>query len=171
MFARMDSQRAVLAVLAFLCAIVPASGIIVEKELSIMADGGTVKDIETFGFLAGGYAEWDIHSEPRGTSDPGPRTFVLGCKDVDLYVIDMTAANSCVQHTTFQNSTVLEKCYVFEVPREGQTQQRVEITSTGRIAWGILMCGDGEAVRVARAVACMRQQLGRELRYAPGWRP
>ena len=34
-----------------------------------MADGGTVKDIETFGFLAGGYAEWDIHSEPRGTSD------------------------------------------------------------------------------------------------------
>ena len=37
-----------------------------------MADEGTVKDIETFGFLASRYyAEWDIHSEPRGTSDPG----------------------------------------------------------------------------------------------------
>ena len=143
MFARMDSQRAVLAVLAFLCAIVPASGIIVEKELSIMADGGTVKDIETFGFLAGGYAEWDIHSEPWGTSDPGPRTFVLGCKDVDLYMIEITAVNSCLQHTTFQNSTALEKCYVFEVPRQGRTQERVDITRTERIAWGILMCGEG----------------------------
>jgi hypothetical protein len=143
MLAGMDSRRAALAVLAFLCVIVPASGIIVEKELTVMADGGTVIDLETFGFLAGGYADWDIYSEPRGNSDPGPRTFVLGCKDVDLYVIDMTAANACVQHTTFQNSTVLEKCYVFEVPREGETQQRVEITGTGRISWGILMCGDG----------------------------
>jgi len=141
-FARMDSRRAVLAVLAFLCVIVPASGIIVEKELNIMVDGGTVTELDTFGFLAGGYADWEIQSEPRGSSDPGPRAFVLGCKELDLYMVEMTAENTCLQHIAFQNST-LGKCYVFEVPREGPTRERVDITSTGRISWGILMCGQG----------------------------
>ena len=144
MFAGMASRGAVLAVLAFLFAIVPASGIIVEKELSIVVDGATVEVIDTFGFLAGGHADWDIHSKPLSISGLGPHALVLGCKEKDLHHVQLTAMNSC--QTSFQNSTALEKCYMFEVPHQERTQMRVDITSRGWISWGILMCGQGATV-------------------------
>ena len=139
------TRRGALAVISFLCVINAATSIIVETGVSIMSDGGALKEIETFGFLKGGYAEFDIRSERRGGSSSELHTHIIGCREVDMYTIQMGAQNACQQHASVGNSSAIEKCYTFEVEQTGRTQERVEITSRMRVSWAILMCGEGAA--------------------------
>lgn len=135
-------RGALLSVISFLCVIIPATSIIVETEISIMSDGGAVKEIDTFGFLSGGYAEFDIRSERRGGSSSALHTYIIGCKEVDMYVIEMGAQNACSQLAS-QNSSDVERCYSFEIDQTTRTKRKVDITATMRVSWAILMCGEG----------------------------
>ena len=66
---------------------------------------------------------------------------MLGCKDVDLYMIEITAVNSCLQHTTFQNSTLEKYSCSRSRVKDGRREGGHHAHGADRL--GILMCGEG----------------------------
>ena len=144
-FSPTNGLAGVLTVLSFFAA--PASARVESRAMTLFADGGVLTTFDTFGFKAGGTAEFDVNFNRRGRRGSDVLyAYVVGCPEKDVPIFEAKLEETCMQQVRkFTNSSLNSICYVLEVGDKAVTKAVMTVTKREILTWGVIMCGDGSA--------------------------
>ena len=139
----------------FLCFAAPVkvNARIESHSMTLFSEGGSLRAFDTFGFKAGGTADFEVQFSRKTTigvaSLSGNRSlhaYVVGCGPKDILIFESQLEEACMQQISeYTNSTLNENCQVFEIGNEPATKVSLVIPKKKILTWGVVMCGFGLA--------------------------